>query len=154
MLFRSNDTATTEIYTRPSTLSLHDALPISLSLRDTSLLFGAIGVLWADVSWKERFGGLYPFARLLLIPLLFAQFKDSDRWRWVERGIELLHPRGLLGAITSRTGFFLSSFQKWREEVLLREALPTVFADLGYGVLDTAMVETAAYCLVKSQGGR
>ena len=23
---------------------------------------------------------------------------------------------------------------------------------LGYGVLDTAMVETAAYCLVKSQG--
>ena len=29
MLFRSNDTATTEIYTRPNTLSLHDALPIS-----------------------------------------------------------------------------------------------------------------------------
>ena len=30
MLFRSNDTATTEIYTRRNTLSLHDALPISL----------------------------------------------------------------------------------------------------------------------------
>ena len=29
MLFRSNDTATTEIYTRTYTLSLHDALPIS-----------------------------------------------------------------------------------------------------------------------------
>ena len=29
MLFRSNDTATTEIYTRAYTLSLHDALPIS-----------------------------------------------------------------------------------------------------------------------------
>ena len=28
MLFRSNDTATTEIYTRTYTLSLHDALPI------------------------------------------------------------------------------------------------------------------------------
>ena len=28
MLFRSNDTATTEIYTRKDTLSLHDALPI------------------------------------------------------------------------------------------------------------------------------
>ena len=26
-------------------------------------------------------------------------------------------------------------------------ARPTVVADLGYGVLDTAMVETAAYCL-------
>ena len=29
MLFRSNDTATTEIYTRRNTLSLLDALPIS-----------------------------------------------------------------------------------------------------------------------------
>ena len=29
MLFRSNDTAPTEIYTGPYTLSLHDALPIS-----------------------------------------------------------------------------------------------------------------------------
>ena len=28
MLFRSNDTATTEIYTAVNTLSLHDALPI------------------------------------------------------------------------------------------------------------------------------
>ena len=28
MLFRSNDTATTEIYTPVNTLSLHDALPI------------------------------------------------------------------------------------------------------------------------------
>ena len=30
MLFRSNDTATTEIYTQAYTLSLHDALPISI----------------------------------------------------------------------------------------------------------------------------
>ena len=55
--------------------------------------------------------------------------------------------RRILGAITSRTGFFLTSFKKWREEILLHEARPTVFADLGYGVLDSAMVETAAYCL-------
>jgi 23S rRNA G2069 N7-methylase RlmK/C1962 C5-methylase RlmI len=66
---------------------------------------------------------------------------------FVERGIELLNPRGRLGAITSRTGFFLSSFQEWREEVILRDAPPAVFADLGSGVLDSAMVETAAYCL-------
>ena len=32
MLFRSNDTATTEIYTVTNTLSLHDALPIFLNL--------------------------------------------------------------------------------------------------------------------------
>lgn len=69
-----------------------------------------------------------------------------NHW-FVERGLELLHPGDMLGAITSRTGFFLTSFQKWREEILLKEARPTVVADLGYGVLDTAMVETAAYCL-------
>ena len=32
MLFRSNDTATTEIYTSIDTLSLHDALPISAAI--------------------------------------------------------------------------------------------------------------------------
>ena len=63
---------------------------------------------------------------------------------FVERGLQLLEISGYLGAITSRTGFFLSSFQKWREEILLKESQPTVFADLGYGVLDAAMVETAA----------
>ena len=68
---------------------------------------------------------------------------------FVERGIGLLHPRARLGAITSRTGFFLSSFQKWREEVILPKAPPAVFLDLGYGVLDNAMVEVAAYCLEK-----
>jgi hypothetical protein len=65
----------------------------------------------------------------------------------VERGLGMLKTRGMLGAITSRTGFFLSSFTKWREEILLKEAKPTVFADLGYGVMDAAMVEAAAYCL-------
>jgi hypothetical protein len=70
---------------------------------------------------------------------------------FVERGIELLSSRGRVGAITSRTGFFLSSFQKWREDVLLKCAPPAVFADLGYGVLDSAMVETAAYCLEARQ---
>ena len=68
---------------------------------------------------------------------------------FVERGVGWLHTGGMLGAITSRTGFFLSSFQKWREEILLKEVRPTVVADLGQGVLDSAMVETAAYCLAK-----
>jgi len=57
----------------------------------------------------------------------------------------------MLGAITSRTGFFLSSFQYWRENIVLKEAPPLVFADLGSGVLDGAMVEVAAYCLEASR---
>lgn len=67
----------------------------------------------------------------------------------VERGLELLRPGGRIGAITSRTCFFLSSFQKWREDVVLGIARPEVMADLGYGVMDDAMVEAAAYVLEK-----
>jgi hypothetical protein len=80
----------------------------------------------------------------------FPRTKNDLYAAFVERGIHWLHPGGLLGAITSRTGFFLTSFRKWREDVVLGEARPTVVADLGYGVLDTAMVEVAAYCLEKS----
>ncbi|MHC2261400.1 Eco57I restriction-modification methylase domain-containing protein [Sinorhizobium meliloti] len=79
----------------------------------------------------------------------YPRTKNDVYAAFVERGVALLRPRGMLGAITSRTGFFLSSFQKWREEILLKTAPPVVFADLGYGVLDGAMVEVAAYCLEK-----
>jgi hypothetical protein len=82
----------------------------------------------------------------------YPRTKNDLYAAFVERGLHMLQPGGMLGAITSRTGFFLSSFQKWREEILLREAQPVVFADLGYGVLDTAMVETAAYCLRRAEG--
>ena len=67
----------------------------------------------------------------------------------VERGLELLRAGGRIGAITSRTCFFLSSFQKWREEVVLGVARPELMADLGFGVMDDAMVEAAAYVLEK-----
>lgn len=93
----------------------------------------------ASLAAKKEFEKAYPRTR----NDIYAAF--------VERGIGLLHPHGLLGAITSRTGFFLSSFQKWREEILLKEAPPVVFADLGYGVMDAAMVEAAAYCLEKGR---
>jgi hypothetical protein len=82
----------------------------------------------------------------------YPRTKNDLYAAFVERGIQLLHPHGLLGAITSRTGFFLSSFQKWREEILLKEAPPIVVADLGYGVLDSAVVEVAAYCIEKRSG--
>jgi hypothetical protein len=81
------------------------------------------------------------------IEYTYRRTKNDIYAAFIERWLSKLVPGGMLGAITSRTGFFLTSFQKWREEILLKEARPTVFADLGYGVLDTAMVETAAYCL-------
>jgi 23S rRNA G2069 N7-methylase RlmK/C1962 C5-methylase RlmI len=70
---------------------------------------------------------------------------------FVERGLALMRGGGRIGTITSRACFFLSSFQKWREEVVLGLSLPEVMADLGHGVMDDAMVEAAAYVLEKQR---
>jgi hypothetical protein len=80
----------------------------------------------------------------------YPRTKNDLYAAFVERGLDLLLPGGYLGAISSRTGFFLKSFQAWREEILLQEAQVIAMADLGYGVLDTAMVETAAYVIQKA----
>jgi O-antigen ligase len=47
---------------------------------------GAIGMLWADASWSERIAGLSGFHKLLLIPLLLAQFRRSGQAQWVILG--------------------------------------------------------------------
>src|SRR6266487_4885778 len=47
---------------------------------------GAIGMLWADVSWSERIAGLSGFHKLLFIPLLLAQFRRSSQARWAILG--------------------------------------------------------------------
>jgi len=46
-------------------------------------LLGALGMLWADVSWHARLGGIDGFVRLLTVPLLMAQFRRSDGGRRV-----------------------------------------------------------------------
>ncbi len=43
------------------------------------LLFGLAGTLWADVSWIERWKGFDSFLKFLVIPLLFIQFRKSER---------------------------------------------------------------------------
>src|SRR5215468_10389620 len=47
---------------------------------------GVIGMLWADVSWSDRFAGLASFHRLLAIPLLLTQFRHSENGIWVILG--------------------------------------------------------------------
>jgi O-antigen ligase len=46
-------------------------------------LLAGLGMLWADASWAERFHGLDGFHKLLLMPLLLAQFRESDKGMWV-----------------------------------------------------------------------
>lgn len=68
---------------------------------------------------------------------------------FTERGAGVLDNMGLLGAITSRTGFFLSRMEDWRRALVFGESRLSLFADLGQGVLDSAMVETAAYVVCR-----
>jgi predicted RNA methylase len=65
---------------------------------------------------------------------------------FVGRGLELCNEHGYLGAITSRTGMFLKTAEQWRNEVLLGNRM-FALADLGFGVMEQAMVEAAAYVL-------
>ena len=59
----------------------------------------AVGLLWADASWSERLAGFGSFNRLLIIPLLLAQFRRSDR------GINVL-----FGFLISATGVLFFSW--------------------------------------------
>jgi hypothetical protein len=88
---------------------------------------------------KTYLFGAYPLTK----NDLFACF--TERWAYKA------NLGGRVGAITSRSGFFFSTFQPWREEVLLAYGKPVLLVDLGYGVLDSAMVETAAYVLEVGQ---
>lgn len=79
----------------------------------------------------------------------YPRTKNDLAAAFIEMGLRRLEKGGSMGAITTRTIFFLSSHTKFREEIMLKEARPIVFADLGFGVLD-AMVETAAYVVEKA----
>jgi O-antigen ligase len=61
-------------------------------------LLALAGMLWANVPWNERLAGLEGFHKLLVIPLLLAQFRRS------ERGIYVLY-----GFLASCTALLLAS---------------------------------------------
>lgn len=58
---------------RRELLTAAGGLPVLL------FLLGVLGMLWADVSWFERWKGLDSFFKLMTIPLLLVQFRRSDR---------------------------------------------------------------------------
>lgn len=65
---------------------------------------------------------------------------------FVERAVALSVQNGLIGAITNRNCFFLTTMSSYRKEVLQRRVGFEALMDLGDGVLD-ATVEAAIYVL-------
>jgi O-antigen ligase len=62
---------------RREVLSAPGGLPVLFAI------FAVLGMAWADVPMGERFHGLESFLRLPMIPVLFVQFRRSDRGLWV-----------------------------------------------------------------------
>ncbi len=55
-------------------------LPVAL------FVLAALGMLWADIPFKDRLKGINSFLKLLTIPLLMIQFRRSDRAIWALAG--------------------------------------------------------------------
>ncbi|MEW9798030.1 BREX-1 system adenine-specific DNA-methyltransferase PglX [Alteromonas sp. CYL-A6] len=66
------------------------------------------------------------------------------------RAIDITHPNALFGSITSRTCFYLNSLSQWRRDIAIGKSQIEFMADLGEGILDDAMNETACY-VIRSQ---
>src|SRR5438105_2447836 len=79
-----------ELFTAPG------GLPVLFSL------LGVVGMLWADVPWRERLGGLDSFHRILFIPLPLAQFRRSGNGRWVMVGFLTCWPGAACSASSLR----------------------------------------------------
>ena len=81
----------------------------------------------------------------------YCDSKNDLYASFVDRGLSNLIDNGVLGAITNKTGFFLQTFESWRRLISSGNNSLHLAFDLGFGVLDTAMVETMAYIINKGE---
>ncbi|KKM11537.1 hypothetical protein SY88_07475 [Clostridiales bacterium PH28_bin88] len=120
-----------------------------LFARDTTRGFAFIDICWKQydvVLMNPPFGDPVNSIRVL-IKTGYGLGTDDLGMLIVARVAGLLQKDGFIGALTSRTYFAIPTGKEWRNMYLLKKPHITVTADLGYGVLDTAMVEAAAYVL-------
>lgn len=65
---------------RDELLTLAGGLPIALAA------FGDVALLWANVPWPELADGWSALYKFVVVPLLIAQFRRSERGMWVPIG--------------------------------------------------------------------
>jgi hypothetical protein len=75
-----------------------------------------------------------------LILSAYPNFGGDILTAFISRGASFAHT-GYVGAITSRTAFYLPTYDKWRESTLFGGTFLQICADLGADVLDEALVE-------------
>jgi len=78
----------------------------------------------------------------------YPNSKNDFYASFVDRGVNILIDHGYVGALTSRTFLNIISLSDFRLAILSSCALESLI-DLGFGVLDGAVVESCAYALQK-----
>lgn len=69
---------------------------------------------------------------------------------FIARCIELTYDKGYIGMLTPQSFMFLSSLLKTREEILYNTSICSLL-HLGYGAIEDAYVDLAAFCLKKAR---
>ena len=88
----------------------------------------------STISTKSYIDKMYPVSKFDI----YACFIDM--------GLNILTSKGLLGIITSKTGFYINGAKDWRKRMIEENIL--CYVDLGLGVLD-ALVEVSCYTIQK-----
>jgi O-antigen ligase len=117
---------------RREAMSAPGGLPVLLTL------VAVAGLFWADVSWSERLHGLAPFLRLLTIPVLFAQFRRSERAIWVGAGF-LVSATALLAVSLAMFAFSLDLGHSPGVPVKDDITQSGIFLLCGFAMLDIAV---------------
>jgi hypothetical protein len=77
----------------------------------------------------------------------FAESGEEIDAAFVDRGVHLLAADGKTGVIANRTQLFKGVLEQWRVRNFRTDSHIDALVDLGYGVLDGAVVEAAAFAL-------
>jgi O-antigen ligase len=117
---------------RREAMSAPGGLPVLVTL------VAVAGLFWADASWTERLHGLTPFLRLLTIPVLFAQFRRSERAIWVGAGF-LVSATALLAVSLAMFAFSLDLGHSPGVPVKDDITQSGIFLLCGFAMLDIAV---------------
>jgi O-antigen ligase len=102
-------------------------------------VLAAAGMLWADVTWSERLVGFGRFQRLLVIPLLLAQFRRSERGSWVLYG----YLASAVSVLAASLGLALIPGLTWRGYEFGVPAKDYIFQGESFAICALALIGSA-----------
>ena len=97
--------------------------------------------------------GEFPTSLRKLGAEAYQESKSDIGSSMVTRGLELVHDGGYIAALVSRLFIVNDGLAGWRERSLISQSSVDSMVDLGYGVLDGALVEVAGLCIRSRSAG-